>query len=200
MATEFYTQEYIDLKARFDAAEHEFYLLPTTATATPLAQLRQELKHRFDNLQKMDVPTATLLEYKEPPPPVPAQRFVLGFMFNLHGEDVVLINQAGHLNGIGGPVTAGENGINAMTRHFLEKTGVTYTDWQYMGEISMEIDVWRAFNSDASARVCSRTPEQVYIMPVEDVMFGNSKSVFDLYWLLPMLLTEAVFRFNVEYK
>ena len=65
------------------------------------------------------------------------QDYCLGFMFDITGRAVVLIRkrrpvwQRGKWNGVGGHVEDGESAIQAMTREFLEETGM-----------ATPIDVW----------------------------------------------------------
>ncbi len=65
----------------------------------------------------------------------PQREWVVGFLFDNNAEHVVLIRknrpewQAGRLNGVGGRVEPPETPVEAMTREFLEETGVTVTWW-----------------------------------------------------------------------
>jgi 8-oxo-dGTP diphosphatase len=65
--------------------------------------------------------------------------YVCGFMFSRDLKHVVLIKknkplwQEGMWNGVGGKVEEGEDWFNAMSREFLEETGVETEpiDWTY---------------------------------------------------------------------
>lgn len=64
--------------------------------------------------------------------------YVTGFMYSPDGSQVVLINknkpewQKGKFNGVGGKIEAEESAHHAISREFLEETGVTtkLSDWQ----------------------------------------------------------------------
>lgn len=57
-------------------------------------------------------------------------KYVLGFLFDLDDDSILLVRknrpdwQAGLLNGIGGKIESGENPFDAMTREFVEETGI----------------------------------------------------------------------------
>jgi 8-oxo-dGTP diphosphatase len=69
------------------------------------------------------------------------KKYVVGFLFSPNLAEVVLVLknrpdwQAGLLNGIGGKIEDGESPHNAMSREFVEETGVyiSPSDWVYMG-------------------------------------------------------------------
>jgi 8-oxo-dGTP diphosphatase len=64
------------------------------------------------------------------------QEYVLGFMFDIPAEQVLLIKkakpdwQAGKLNGVGGKVEQRETPHAAMGREFKEETGVDAEHWE----------------------------------------------------------------------
>lgn len=61
----------------------------------------------------------------------PVTRMVAGFMFNQHGNKVVLVRktkpewQANKLNAVGGKIEGDESAYAAMVREFREETGVS---------------------------------------------------------------------------
>lgn len=70
-------------------------------------------------------------------------KYVLGFMFDHTLSRVVLIRksrplwQAGKLNGVGGHIEDGESKENAMVREYLEETGVTTIEKEWIYYCSM---------------------------------------------------------------
>jgi 8-oxo-dGTP diphosphatase len=71
------------------------------------------------------------------------KRYVVGFMTDQDGENVVLIKkqtpawQKGRLNGVGGNIEAGETSFEAMAREFREETGVDTApdDWKLIARL-----------------------------------------------------------------
>jgi len=67
------------------------------------------------------------------------QKYVLGFLFNPKQDSVVLIRkkkpdwQNGFWNGVGGKIEQDETDKQAMSREFLEETGINHTNWEYIG-------------------------------------------------------------------
>ena len=64
------------------------------------------------------------------------KEYVLGFMFDQSGYNVLLIKkerpdwQKGMWNGIGGSIEIGETPIEAMIREFKEETGILHHNWE----------------------------------------------------------------------
>lgn len=64
------------------------------------------------------------------------KRYVVGFLFDTNGEEVVLIRkvkpewQAGKYNGLGGHIDEGETPEQAMRREFLEEGGYDFDRWE----------------------------------------------------------------------
>ena len=71
------------------------------------------------------------------------KKFSLGFVFDASLERVLLIHknrpdwQKGKLNGIGGKVEDGEDGLECMVRETLEETDlkIASTDWKHFAQI-----------------------------------------------------------------
>jgi 8-oxo-dGTP diphosphatase len=106
-------------------------------------------------------------------------RYVLGFIFDTDGREVVLIEkrrpawQAGLLNGIGGKIEAGETALEAMQRECREECGLTAfrEPFRHFGRMSgpdfeVELFTARAANPHL-ARSC--TDETVRVVPVSTV-------------------------------
>ena len=103
-------------------------------------------------------------------------QFALGFVFTPDGKQVVLVrknrpaNQAGKLNGVGGPLSPGETARAGVCREFVDATGVAIPSdqWRPVARLwgkGYEIAGFCAF-SEAAARCKSRTDEQVMLVPV----------------------------------
>lgn len=142
------------------------------------------------------------------------KHYVLGFMFTPDERSVVLIQKArpswqvGLLNGVGGAVEAGESLENAMSREFLEETGVnTEPDsWTYFHRIveehprditqaphSVMVSCFYTYNENAyQAR--TRTDESVRLCPVSQIFRwstarpGPRLCISNLRWLIPLAL------------
>lgn len=87
-------------------------------------------------------------------------QYVVGFMFTLDKNEVVLIRknrpdwQAGKWNGVGGKCEDDETPANAMKREFLEETGVDSEEWEkyamiYGDNNGWRVHVFRAFSNFA---------------------------------------------------
>lgn len=103
-------------------------------------------------------------------------RYVLGFIFDVAGREVALIEkrrpawQAGRLNGIGGKIEAGETPLQAMQRECREECGLTAfrEPFRHFGRMSgpgfvVELFVARAADLH-QAHSC--TDETVRVVPV----------------------------------
>jgi 8-oxo-dGTP diphosphatase len=110
-------------------------------------------------------------------------RYVVGFMFDAMGNNVVLIKktkpqwQAGKLNGVGGKVEPGETPHQAMAREFQEESGVLTPPawWEAFCTLhgdNFEVECFRAFSD-----VCFRGART---MEGEEIVKGISSLVPDL--------------------
>lgn len=103
-------------------------------------------------------------------------RYVLGFIFDTNGREVVLIEkrrpawQAGLLNGIGGKIEAGETPLQAMERECREECGLVefVRPFRHFGCMRGRDYVVELFTACAAnphlARSC--TDETVRVVPV----------------------------------
>jgi len=79
------------------------------------------------------------------------KQIVVGFMFNRHGDAVVLIEkkkpdwQKGLLNGVGGKIEVMESPIDAMVREFKEETGADTLPGMWQPFAKMEGDDWEVY-------------------------------------------------------
>ena len=68
--------------------------------------------------------------------------YVLGFLFDIAGESVVLIQktkpawQAGRFNAVGGKIEAGELPSQAMQREFKEEAGLDIGVWEHTATLA----------------------------------------------------------------
>jgi 8-oxo-dGTP pyrophosphatase MutT (NUDIX family) len=122
-------------------------------------------------------------------------RYVLGFMFNLAGDCVVLMEkkrpafQIGMRNGVGGKVNEGETPEVAMARECLEEIGVStsWDDWRHVATLASaghyEVEVF-ACRTEAWKTARQMTDEGVCLVPAE----RPGKVVSDCRWLIPLCL------------
>ena len=121
------------------------------------------------------------------------QRMVVGFMFDVAFQQVVLIRKtkpdwkAGRLNGIGGKVERGENSREAMAREFQEEAGLTGLTWQMYARLEDLASTWHLSVfwavGDVSA-VRTMEAEPVLIVAVDDVV--KYTTLGNVPWLVAM--------------
>ena len=135
--------------------------------------------------------------------------YVLGFAFSTDKSRVMLIKkthpawQAGKLNGIGGHVEDGEKFHQAMRREFEEETGVRCASWDYCLQLRDPGDhyimrVYMTVLSDDKYEACSSMTEEKLV----DTFIANivpSQCVYNLRWIVPMLLDSVVFPVMMMY-
>jgi 8-oxo-dGTP diphosphatase len=132
------------------------------------------------------------------------KEYVLGFLFNATGEDVVLIRktkpawQAGKLNGVGGKIEEIDATTkDAMIREFREETGVTYEDWKHFGTMyspnTWAVHLYKGMD-DVAYRVETVTDEEVDVYACE-YLPDSEEVISNLKWLIPVALdkTDIVF-------
>lgn len=121
--------------------------------------------------------------------------YVLGFMFDATKDRVVLIrknrpdSQRGKLNGIGGKVEHTDPGFEyAMSREFLEETGVETKPWDWIKFNVMRGESWHVTCyyciSQNYKDVKSMTDETVQVVLTDHV--NNMEIMSNLRWLIPM--------------
>lgn len=136
------------------------------------------------------------------------QEYVLGFLFDPHGNSVVLINkikpdwQFGFLNGVGGKIEEGEDKHEAMVREFNEETGVfiPQEDWEYVGVMTGKdwiVYCFKTFNNKIQD-IQTMTEEEVGIYSVWTLHKRNLLT--NILWLVHFCLDKIPYQFNVEYK
>jgi 8-oxo-dGTP diphosphatase len=138
--------------------------------------------------------------------------YVVGFMINEARTQVALIQktkpewQAGLLNGIGGKVERGEAKSAAMTREFLEETGVqTYQDeWSLflLGHDYSKTYMVYFYRCIAHQRLLdsltSPTEEKVTIVNLSDL--DTLPIIPNLKWAIRMCLDKSVEIADVTFK
>ena len=111
------------------------------------------------------------------------EEFVVGFLFDLNKEHVVLIRkerpawQLCLLNGVGGKVGPEETPLQAIKREFWEEAGLRIDNWEH---VSTEYtDEWKVHYFKASiqrihlVKAESKTDELVCIYRVDDLLLGS---------------------------
>ncbi len=140
------------------------------------------------------------------------RKFVVGFVFDMTGERMALIQkqkpkwQSGLLNGIGGSIdmvlcpgddtTREETPKEAMTREFAEEAGALLENWGFYAVIQgedelgpYEINCFRAFGIDLD-KLQSKTVESIVIVHSQHLPYHMI--VPDLKWLVPLALDSSI--------
>lgn len=121
---------------------------------------------------------------------------VLGFLFSEDMSRVALIEkkrpewQKGKLNGIGGKAEANENPLFAITREFLEETGVeiAQSNWQpfcYLTGTNWIVDCFYTKSSKID-EIKTTTDEEVKEIFVDELKEFDHLSNLD--WLIPLAI------------
>jgi 8-oxo-dGTP diphosphatase len=134
--------------------------------------------------------------------------YVAGFAFDPDYSHVVLIEkqkptwQKGKLNGVGGKVEPGETQYEAMSREFLEETGVDWDGeyWDHFATLTGDgFTVYFLSTTITNLRqVQTMTDEQVTVYGVNTLPYLNT--IPNLKWLIPMAISmqyESVSGFSV---
>ena len=142
----------------------------------------------------------------------PITNYVLGFAFSKSGELVLLICknkpewQRGRYNGIGGKIAPGEHPDAAMSREFLEETGVAVppTHWTSFAELrgpDYHVWVYYTFLSDDAFRGARTTTDEEIIKTGISYAIKHRAVLPNLRWLLPAALgaRENKFGMTVTY-
>jgi 8-oxo-dGTP diphosphatase len=125
------------------------------------------------------------------------EQFVVGFLFDVTGSRVLLIEkkrpdwQRGKLNGIGGRVEEGEDHYAAMRREFTEEAGVEVSEWHRFAMLNdrrgWSIAFLSAFNStafDAARLMTDEWLQRCLVNHLEHLLV-----IPNLRWLIPMALS-----------
>jgi 8-oxo-dGTP diphosphatase len=123
--------------------------------------------------------------------------YVVGFAFDLVGENVVLIRknkpkwQEGRLNGIGGKIELHEIPIDAMVREFKEETGVDSIPGYWINFAKMESDnflmhCYKTFDDTIFHDAKTVESEEIVKIKVGDIKSYNTISN------IPTLLAAAL--------
>lgn len=128
------------------------------------------------------------------------QEYTVGFAFSEDRSKLALILkdrpawQAGHLNGIGGKIEAGENPLEAHIREFKEETGVTTkeSDWEHFVTYTLDkaiIHFYKGFMNISGAKQQEGETEEIVHVEVSNL--PSLKTIPNLQWLIPMALDIA---------
>lgn len=119
--------------------------------------------------------------------------YVLGFMFDETLDKVILIKknrpdwQKGLLNGVGGKIEPDEFPCDAMSREFLEETGVDIDPafWKHVFSLSgVDYNLWIfTIKSKKFWKCMTKTDEHVYLKPVEAIV--DKECISNLKWIIP---------------
>ncbi len=132
--------------------------------------------------------------------------FVLGFVFDKSGDDVLLIRkthpkwQAGLFNGIGGHIDMGESPEEAMRRECTEEAGFDAEEWDHVITFTCRggtVFVFRAYSDaiyDAESKVLNR--ETLYVVPSENL---PQDAIHNLPWIIPMIQDNLQFPVLMAY-
>lgn len=124
-------------------------------------------------------------------------KYVVGFAFDVNGDNVLLIKknrpewQKGLLNGVGGKVEPNELDSVAITREFQEEAGLTITDWK------KTITLWNHTNKNYEVAFFSAFAVDIHKAQQttdEELMIVNINKLYDfplignLRWLISLSL------------
>lgn len=121
-------------------------------------------------------------------------------MFSEDFDELLLIKkvkpsfQKGKLNGVGGKIEQRDASPEAaMTREFLEETGIEHNDWKKVCvlEGKENVDPWMIHvyvsSSADVANAQTMSEEEVIVTKIDDLEMKNTVS--NLMWLIPMALS-----------
>lgn len=133
-------------------------------------------------------------------------RYVVGFLFDHDGDEVVLIKKnrpawmKGLWNGVGGHVEDNETDYEAMVREFKEETGVLITTWTPFSTVSHPPDedagysivCFKAFAPDGVLYLVKNTTDEAVAVKTWrtclDAVNPDTPVVKNLQWLIPLAL------------
>lgn len=135
------------------------------------------------------------------------EEMVVGFAIDLDHNEVVLIRkthpqwQVGKLNGVGGHMEEGETPLMAMSREFVEETGLSISDWKKI--CMMEGDTWKLyvfstfFNDIDNVR--STTEEKVVLQDINQLDdLRLQVCIPNVRWLVPMCIEHMTNRYSYK--
>lgn len=142
------------------------------------------------------------------------KKYTLGFIFNETLDKVLLINklapdwQVGKLNGLGGKVEEGEDGLTCIVREVKEESGLETIseDWEYVCKMyspDFDIDTFSYIYKSDLNNAKSMELEKIEWCDVKNLPYNV---IGNLNWLIPMSidkLTRKEFTFkkiDIEYK
>ena len=133
------------------------------------------------------------------------KNYVLGFIFNIYHDKVLLIEkkrpewQAGHWNGIGGKINDKLGSLSEMpeatiVRECIEETGMNGFDLKFEHTITMLCDggtvfIYRAFCSEEHIPFTQAEDELLWEWPVDELpeeMMANCK------WMIEICLANHI--------
>ena len=134
------------------------------------------------------------------------QIYVLGFLFDLEGKQVVLIQknrpewQAGFYNGVGGKVEKNESHKEAMQREFLEETGlkVSRSDWRRAGKIIAEDYIIHVFTAKHRFYNLAKTQESEPVLIAKLDLLKELPVLQNVPWLVNICLDDWMQDFTVH--
>jgi 8-oxo-dGTP diphosphatase len=134
-------------------------------------------------------------------------KYVLGFCFSTDASQVVLIKKnapellKGLWNGVGGKIEPDESSMDAMVREFKEETGVESYPLNWTHTLLLHdtfsryiIDVYRAFSWDLLSEVKTMTDEIIEIWDTDDALNSPLSLVYNLRWIIPIMLDPNVLK------
>lgn len=125
------------------------------------------------------------------------QRGVVGLYFDEGGKHVVLLHkrrptwQLGHLNGPGGRIEVGESPVGAMTREFLEETGVLVSQWRLVCVLRGQESKLFFFAAHGDVLACSTMTDEI-VEVVEVDQLARREVVYNLRWIVPLALDPQI--------
>jgi 8-oxo-dGTP diphosphatase len=98
--------------------------------------------------------------------------------------------QAGKFNGIGGRVEEGESPAAAMTREFMEETGVTVLGWRCFALLKHGDNLVYMFTAEVTVmkRLTQMTDEHVQWLGIPYLQYVQR--IANLDWLIPMAMSK----------
>ena len=119
------------------------------------------------------------------------KNYVVGFMFDESGENIVLIKknkpdwQKGKFNGVGGKIEIEEKPKDAMIREFKEETGVVYHNWDNFLTIQYNdciVYFFKAFDQKAFSYADTTEEEEIWKFAINDLPVDDL--IFNLNWII----------------